>query len=664
VKVGERQKAEGKGQRAKGFLLFAFCFLLSAMASGQNCEALFPEAFALSYPGISIRFGNFLGEADVEKGPYTLVDGVCIENAEGVQLITVEATFTIVEDSVTIEARNVEVTFGDYELTADSIVSSSEGVELTEVIFQGTNLSGIAQRASYTFENQAIELLESSVRGQSLTIDSTRARLVGNEATFEDLTVTTCQCRGDPFYVVRSPLATFDLTTQTLNVSEGTLELIGLRLAFNNVTVSPETLRDFRFPVTIEYVPGNVEDGATGLGIRVPSLRFDDTLTLELGIVGLDTNYPLGGIFVIHFKDEKSVADIGLTPFGFQADFRTTEPLAPWLGLTFGVTNREWLKADFLHEGYASLDARTSVSLLRGDALGLSAQLLMAASSQTLPAGPVIDGRLAFNTEANYRVPPLPFGQFEFNTQTKLSYYPVVQRTQWGVRLTPRWRHRLGPASFEVSYTRQWTNAASPFSTKLDKLEPESRIIASTTVAGSLSPSLQGELRFGLNYNVLDVDRYFGEGFTSLSASGNLTYQINTLTVTPTFSLELAPLMNPDLDEDIKALLNSGITVSGGSWEAGFATSYDLELSDFTKIQTLGSFTVDVGELSLEPFLALNVLPTLTENKWPQLSGHGLEVAWRTCCGTLNVGYRQLDDKFTTTFAVTFEQPTIALREE
>jgi hypothetical protein len=67
--------------------------------------------------------------------------------------------------------------------------------------------------------------------------------------------------------------------------------------------------------------------------------------------------------------------------------------------------------------------------------------------------------------------------------------------------------------------------------------------------------------------------------------------------------------------------------------------------------------TVDIGPVSLEPFLALNVLPTLLENTWPRLGGHGLEVQWRTCCGTLNVGYRQFNEKFSTSFSILLEQP-------
>jgi hypothetical protein len=662
--IGKKLKAKGRGLITIVALYLSFLYSVFSSAAAQSCEDQLPGATVASFPGVEIYFGGFTGE-DVQKGPFTLTQGVCIENANGFQLITVEATVTIVDEAPNIEARDVELSFENYQLTADTLLSTATGLQLTGVMFTGTNLGGMAQAASYTFETQEIELFESSVRGQSVTIDSKRARLLGDEATFEELTVTTCQCSGDPFYLVRADTANFNLVTQTLNVLEGTLELAGLRLAFNAITVSPQTLQDFRFPVTIEYLPGNLEDGATGLGIRVPSLRLDDTLTLELGIVGLDTEYPLGGIFVIHYKDQSATADVGLTPFGFQADFRVTEPLSPGLELTFGVNNRDWLKEDFLHEAYVSTDARTSFSLLPHDRLNLHGQILLAGSSQTLTTVPVIDGRLAFNTNTTYQVPPLPFGQFELNAQTRLSYYPVNQRTQWGVRLTPRWRHTVGAASFEVNYTRQWTNGASPFSTKLDKLEPESRIVANTRVAGNLTPSLQGEVNFSVNYNFLDVERSIGEGFASLAASGKLNYQISAITVTPNLSVELAPLMNPDLDADFRPLLSSGLTVSGGSWEAGFAASYDLELSEFSKIQTLGSFTINLGNVSLEPFLALNVLPTLTENTWPQLSGHGLEVVWRTCCGTLNVGYRQLDDKFTTSLAVSLEQrPEIVAREK
>jgi hypothetical protein len=659
---GQKQRTEERGQRAKSFLFFTFCSLLLVFclptAFAATCEELVPEAYKIELAGVgtTIYVGAFPEVEDVQKGPYFLEGGVCIENAGGVQLVTLEATVTIVDDSPNIAAENVEISFEDYQLKADTLTTSPEGFQVTGVTFTGTNLQGIAEEASYNFETGETELLDSSVRGQALTIESKRAKLLGDRATFETLTATTCQCSGNPLYVVRAERANLDLSTQTLNVNEGTLELGGVRLAFEDVTVSPETLQDFRLPVTVEYVSGSIEDGGTGLGVRIPSLRLADTLTLELGIVGLDTDYPLGGIFVIHFKDQNAVADIGLTPFGFQADFSVTEPLTPWLDLNFGVNNRDWEKADFLHEAYLSLETKTTLSVIPGDTLSLGGQLLAATSSQTLGTVPVVDGRLALNTTTTYRAPPLSIGQLELNARTQLSYYPVANRTQWGVRLTPRWQHTMGALSFDVSYSRRWTNSASPFSTKLDKLEPESKLSATTKLAAPLASNLQGELTFSVSYDFLDVETYLGEGFVSLATSGGLRYQVNDLTVVPSFSLELAPLMNPDLDEDFRPLLSGELDFIHPRWEAGFGMSYDLGLERLSKLETKGSVTLDLENVSLEPFLALNILPTLTDGAWPRLSGHGLEVTWRSCCGDLHVGYRQYDGTFSTSLFVVLEE--------
>ncbi len=639
------------------FLLFTFFY---STANADTCAERFPDSTVVSelraLPGVTIYLGGYTIE-DVDKGPYTLTGGVCIENAEGVQFISVEANVTIVDDSATIEAEDVEVTFEGYELTAQTLSINGDLLQLSEVVFTGTNLAGVAGRAQYNLETQEIELFESSVRGQAVTIKSKRAMLRGDQASFEELTATTCQCSGDPFYQVRAERAHFDLTTQTLIVNAGTLELTGLRLAFDEVTVSPESLRDFRFPVEIAYVAGSVADGATGLGIKIPSLRLGDGLTLELGLVGLDDAYPLAGVFVVHYKGEKTKADVGFTPFGLQADFDVTEPLTPWLGLSFGINNRHWVKADFLHESYVSLNAQTNANVFANDLLGMRGQLFVAGSSQTLSGEPVLDGRLGLYGEANYQAPALPFGQFGLNAQTRLSYYPSADKVQWGVRLAPRWQHRIGPASFEVFYSTQWTNSASPFSTKLDKLEPEHRLVASSTVAGPLLNNLQGELKFLANYNFLDATRYVGEGFASLAATGKLTYQINNLNVVPNFGVEFAPLLNPDLDKNFRPLIKGGLDIIHSRWETGFEINYDMGLAALSKLETRGSFTLDVGSVSLEPFLALDVLPTLLDNTWPRLSGHGLEVQWRTCCGTLNVGYRQLGSSFSTTLSVSLEPP-------
>lgn len=642
-------------------MCFITCFILttffsSAFASSCQEQITNPYIINLKTVGATVYVGDFPEVENPEKGPYTLTGGVCIENANGVQFITLEASVNIVEDAAIIRAEDVVVTSNGYELNADILVSDGATIELREVSFTGTNLEGVAKKVRYDFATQAIELFDSSVRGQSVTIESKRARLKGEQANFEELTATTCRCSGDPFYQVRAERADFNLTSQTLVVSEGTLELIGLRLAFREVTVSPESLRDFRFPVVIEYIAGSQSNGATGLGIKIPSLRLGDNLTLELGLVGLDDAYPLAGVFVVHYQDAQTKADIGLTPFGFQGDFRITQPLEPWLSLSFGVNNRHWAKADFLHESYLSLDTANTLSVFGNDTFTLNGQWLVAGSSQALPDNPILDGRLALNTNATYQAPALPLGQLSLTTQTRLSYYPLFSKVQWGVRLAPRWQHTVGIASFDVLFSRQWTNSNSPFSTKLDRLEPESRLIVNTKIAAALAENVSGEVNFGVNYNFLDVTRYLGEGFASLGASGKLTYRVNNLDVVPSFGIEFAPLMNPALDKNFRPLIKGGLDVIHPRWEAGFEINYDMALAELSKLEGRGSVTIDLGDVSLEPFLALDVLPTLLENTWPRLSGHGLELEWRSCCGTLNVGYRQFNNTFSPTFSVSLEQ--------
>ncbi|MGL4609723.1 MAG: hypothetical protein ACRCYY_08565 [Trueperaceae bacterium] len=666
----ERGTWNPKGQRQR-LTSLAFCFLLSTFyflfsdfssAQTQSCAEQLPGATSLSLKGVDITVYFINSTGGITTGPINFSDGVCIENSSGLQLLTVEASVYVVDDSPNIEAKNVKLSVEGYELSADALVSTPEGLELKGVMFSGENLSGRATRATYNFTTQEIALFDSSVRGQSVTIESKRAKLVGDEATFEELTVTTCRCAGDPFYLVRADNAGYNLTTQTLHVSAGTLELASsVRFAFADITLSPESLEDFRFPVTIEYIPGNVEDGGTGLGIRIPSLRLSDTLTVELGIVGLDEDYPTRGILVLRYKDTQANATLGFTTLGVQADLSGTKALSPWLSMTFGVNNRGWVGEDFLYESYMSTDARTSLPVFGGDAFEIHEQLLLAASSQTFYEEDntptyVRDGRLASNTTMRYQFPAFGLGQLELNTQARVGYYPLNQKVQWGVRLNPRWRAAFGPVSIDASYSRQWTNGTSPFSTNLDKLENEHQLFAVTQLAGPLNNTLQGEFRVVLDYDFLDVTRYVGEGFASLAASSKLIYSVNDIKVTPHLSIELAPLMNPDLDPNFRPLLSGGLTVAGSSWEAGFSVAHDLELGEFDKVQTSGSFTFDVGNISLKPFLALNVLPTLEANTWPLLDGYGLDLAWHTCCGTLHVGYRQLEDQFTTTLSVSLEE--------
>jgi hypothetical protein len=144
----------------------------------------------------------------------------------------------------------------------------------------------------------------------------------------------------------------------------------------------------------------------------------------------------------------------------------------------------------------------------------------------------------------------------------------------------------------------------------------------------------------------------YGEGFTALGFNSKLTWTYQEVNVSPYITGEFAPAFNPDLD--YKAYLEAGINAIAPRWEAGFAVRFDTQFK-LNKLETKTAFPIDIDDISLEPFIAIDFIPTLQAFDLPRISGHGLELTWRSCCGTISVGYRQQENSFKTLIGFTLE---------
>ena len=639
------------------FLLLGFGY----GAAQTACDPLEPNTIQSVIPNLGTAYFTEF-DATLQTGQAELTGGVCVAGEGGWTLRTEVLRVGNLETTPTLEADDVTLDVSGWSLRASRITADTAAVRLTDVTFRSGDVTGEAQASVYDLDG-ALELTEVSAQGKGFRVQGARARLQGENLLFEDALATTCVCDDGALYVIRAPSASYDLSQEAISIREGRLEIGSVSIALDDVTLSPERLADLTFPVVVEYVDDSedLDRQGTGLGIRVPSLPVGAGVRLEFGVVGLDSKFPLNGILLLHYTDELVNFDVGKAAKGVQADVSVSEPLLPGLDATFAIRNRHWDDADFLHEGSLALDTERTFSLASDSRLSLGAGVFGAVSSQTFASDfaatdPTTGVRLGSYGVAAARSPLTPVGRFSVTTRAEATRYPLNGATQYGLFFRPAWSATFGPARLNAAWDLVYTNGASPFSTALDRLEAESVLSSSVVVAGEVAPGVEGAFSVRARYDLLDSvgGGGLGERFDLLALAGSLTWQLADLEVTPFVRAELAPLLNTDLQTERESFVEGGFDIETPDWQVGFSARLDPEVGDLSKLETRASFPLTFSTVTLQPYLALDFLPTLNASEFPRVSGHGLEVTWRSCCGTFVAAYRNVENSFSTSFAVRF----------
>lgn len=254
-------------------------------------------------------------------------------------------------------------------------------------------------------------------------------------------------------------------------------------------------------------------------------------------------------------------------------------------------------------------------------------------------------------------VPTGPGGTATIALEGRYTEYPAFAVGQYGVSLKTGWRYRREGWSLELDHDRLWTDSGSPFSTKLDRLTPQNKLSLGAAVAGPLSGDLEGSARLALGYDLLMLGSAVPNGLERLGASFGLEYPAGEWALAFRGQLELAGLLDPDPAAKRLAHVLVIMSAERGEWEVGTQARYDLRPGrqglSLLEASAAVPFGFDSGTLT--PFLAVDFAPLLLEQEVPRVSGHGALITWRSCCGTLKVGYRQQGDSFATTFGFALE---------
>ena len=615
---------------------------LFASSGLAQCSDAVQSVGEVSVEGLGTAlFGNFRTEA--ERDVVEFYDGVCVTNPDSGWVFLAEemvVTGLRAGGEIVVDVPLPTVLIDDWRIEAERLRSDGADIFLQGPRFRGPGFAGEAEEILFDPIAFTVTFREVSVAGSQFVAYGSTATLKGETFTLVDAFATTCVCDGDPAYRLRGAGVDIDLGAGVVVVRRGALESGPIRIALGEeVEVSAETLDDLTPPIEIRYVATDPETGTqgTGLEVTISEIGLADGLDLSLGVSGLDGGHALRGTGLLELESGSVEAEFGLGPEGPRFDFVLGEPLADGVRGRFRVRNIEEASASYLHEGLLGLEADLVERRWARGGLGrLTVEGFAAASSQRPKAGQVSGPRLGLGVEGFVRSSSTSMGRFSVRVRVQATEYPTLGARQLGLSVIPAWSLTSGPFTVRVRYTGVLTDGGSPFTTFLDRLVTTRRLNASATVEGALALDVEG--RFGVTA-VYDFVQG-ANGLTRWDVEGEVRVSEGQYTLVGDAWMRLEDLADPDR---AGLAVGVGAGIERGKFEAGVWAEYLFESAEpgWDEFGVRLALPLGQEEVVVTPFLSLNFAPTILDGEAPVLAGHGLEVEWASCCGTLTVGYRQ-----------------------
>jgi hypothetical protein len=242
---------------------------------------------------------------------------------------------------------------------------------------------------------------------------------------------------------------------------------------------------------------------------------------------------------------------------------------------------------------------------------------------------------------------------------------PSSGQTWWGV--TPRWDVRVGSLELTLSHAYRGVVGSTPFGTDVDRVTPRQ---LSTLALRVRDAPVRADLdvRYDWRADPRRPGRAIGleRARAAVSATVIEASAGTGVRVAARATVELAGVLDPRPGRD--AFARVGVEAT---WpDAAPEVALDATLGLVAGSVALRDLTLAVGTplrfdergVTLRPYLALDVWPSLRGAGWPALRGHGLALTWETPYGVVDAGYRSLPDGSATSsvgFRVPLRTPSL-----
>jgi hypothetical protein len=647
--------------------LLILLLALLAAAANASCDA--PEGTTqLTIEGLGrAYFKDF--KVDAMRNFAELSGGVCLEDLAGEWTVNarhVAVTGLQPGKPLNLQVDDAHLVMEGWNITSAFLTSDGNTFVVHDADFTSDGLTGTLEQGIVRLDASGVEAIGLRATGPGYRVEGATAQFHDGILTLGDALITTCTCDKAPFYQLVGETATVHLVGEELHLTRGELQIGRLRIALaEEFEVSSRSLQEIKPPLLLEYTATDEAANVLGYGLSliVPQLKLAEHVTAELGLLGLDAQHPLGLYGLLRYRHDGVNALVGYTRGGPRADFSVRRPLNGWLDATFAVNNRHEKAEDFLHEGLLELNTTfPALTLPAGQRLTFGAGFLAAVSSQRLSGSTVAAPRVRWRATGEYRLPETAYGQLTLKASAENTSYGG-ERQQFAMRVQPEWQLVSGPFTVNAAYDWRFTQGVSPFSSKLDRLAPVSRASASVRWQQQLNPRLNVSATAAGVYNLLPISSSNPVllGFENLSLDLRATAQTTgEWTVRPRLFLQFAGLLDPRNVPERKAYVEGSVYTQRGELELGLLGRYQLPggsaREGFEVLEASVGLPLQLGTVKAVPFIGIDVAPLLGGQGGVNISSHGLQLEFDTCCAILQAGYRLHDNVMTTSFSASFER--------
>jgi len=624
-------------------LLLAAWTASGAAAAGEACLPM-PGGGELTVAGVGRAvFASLVTDRALDAA--RLSGGVCLE-FEGTGGVLRSGSLDIGDlgGAVTVVATDVTLELPGWHLTAGRLVADASGATLSPAVMRGQE--AVARAAVLTidlftggFAAEDVRLLTASV-----WIDAAHARFDGRRVWATDAWLTTCDCPpADADVRVEAVAVEAELTPLRIVLVGGVLVIGAWRWALPDPwTVDETSLAASTLPFTVAPDPDGVRgtvvtfreqtvsdgarlgwDAGSGAGARPPDLR----VRLAAGAGGASVD-------LLGASDRLRVA------------WRVARPAAGGWSVSFGQRLEGGAWREPVRDVDLTLGWRGTPSPGSGAArVALDLGAFAAVSAQRLAGGERVGARLGASAGALLEGPEVGGVRPSVRLAAGVTLYPSGigdgPTTQaWG-SVAPTVAARWGAWRLDAAHLARWVVGASPFGTTLDRVGPAQRTDLSLSVRPPAQRGWAGVARLALRYDWLADSR------RPARAVGLERLQVALEAGGPAWAgrldlraeAALAGWVDPRPDRPTS--LAGAVAWTRGGWELGARTAFDplADVDPWREVTVFAAVPFATGAWAWRPYLALDVA-AWARGAGPRVVGHGLDLAWTSCCGVVELGYR------------------------
>jgi len=579
---------------------------------------------------------------DRARDAASLSGGVCLafEAVDGV-LRSERLDLAGLSARVELTASDVTLTLPGWLLTAATLRSDGTYATLDGVVMVGAEAVARAASVRFDLASGSVEAAALRLVTETVWLDAHLATFDGRTLSAEVAWLTTCDCPPESAPLrLEAEDVRFDLDSGRLALTGGVLASAGGRWPLPSpLALDERSLADLTLPFALGADP----EGVRGLLLRVHEREVANGVRFAWDVgFGREGRDPDGGFALTAVADGIQVDVVGASQ-RLRVAWRHAWRVAP--GVSVGVEQRleggDWREP--VRDQAVTLDAETHVAgvgppLAR---LEFGARALVALSAQRLAGEEVVGTRWGVEGRGRLVGSDGPAGRLAVDLSVGATTYPAQGAWQTWLAASPSWVVRAGALRLQVDHLSQWVAGASPFGATLDRRSPLHRTDLALRAAAPSGGGWRGvaslTTRFDWRPDPLRTGRPRGVerlqvrvelngrglgGALSLFAAGDLAGWVDPRPARP-FSASF------------------GATWTRDRWELGTRLDVDLRggAPAWREAVLFGAWPIRFGDWGWRPYLAFD-LAALGRDGAGWWSGHGLEVAWTSCCGIVELGYR------------------------